>query len=405
MAEVGKAGLATGVLRRKVAAARAEAAAGGPGADRCWRLALARAARDKLKLVLDFRNLTLERRSLAELVELAPQRAFIAVLDGPSEGLGVIMLDPQILAGFIEAQTIGKLKSTEPAARKPTRTDAAMVAGMIDAALRGLELALADEADLVWASGFRYASFLDDPRPLGLLLDDTPYRVLKAVVDLGGAVRSGEILLALPAEGRGVMPSARLGTADPADHGQVFVQALSERVNGAQGDLDAVLARLRLPLSEVLGLREGTLLALPQAGLDQISLEGLDGRRVAEGRLGQNRGMRAIRLSAGQAGAGQTGLIQTGIVRMGTDAALAPQGLAAFAAPGAPPNFAGGGFDSGGFEPGGFGGEGTNTGGFAPVGVAAGGFEAGGFEGGGGDAGGFGVAEESDFAFPATGTG
>ena len=53
--------------------------------------------------------------------------------------------------------------------RKPTRTDAAMVAGLIDAALAGLEQALLQEADLVWAGGFRYASFLDDARPIGLL--------------------------------------------------------------------------------------------------------------------------------------------------------------------------------------------------------------------------------------------
>ena len=39
------------------------------------------------------------------------------------------------------------------------------------------------------------------------------------------------------------------------------------------------------------------MLALPQAALTQISLEGFDARRVAEGKLGQNRGMRAVRLA------------------------------------------------------------------------------------------------------------
>ena len=297
MAEAGQ-----GIIRRKVMAARTEGAAGGPGADRCWRLALARAARDKLKTTLDFKSLVLDRRSLGELAELAPDRALIAVLDGPAEGLGVIMLAPQILAGVIEAQTVGKVKSGELALRKPTRTDAAMVAGVIDAALRGLELALADEADLVWAGGFRYASFLDDPRPLGLLLEDTTYRVLRAVVDLGGGARVGEVLLALPAEGRGTLPDSGLGTESAADHGHAFMQALTERVSGAQSGLDAVLARLTLPLNDVLNLSVGTVLALPLAGLDRISLEGLDGRRVAEGRLGQNRGMRAIRLNEGIGG-------------------------------------------------------------------------------------------------------
>ena len=42
-----------GVIRRKVTATRGEMAEGGPGADRGWRLALARAARDQLKAPLE----------------------------------------------------------------------------------------------------------------------------------------------------------------------------------------------------------------------------------------------------------------------------------------------------------------------------------------------------------------
>jgi flagellar motor switch protein FliM len=47
-----------------------------------------------------------------------------------------------------------------------------------------------------------------------------------------------------------------------------------------------------------MGLAAGDLVPLPMAALDRIGFEGLDGRRLAEGKLGQNRGMRAVRLSA-----------------------------------------------------------------------------------------------------------
>ena len=286
-----------GVIGRKVAAARAEKSEGGPGADRCWRLALAKAARDSLKISLDVASLVLARRSLAEFMEMPPARSLIAVLDGPAEALGVIVLDAQILTGFIEAQTTGRIKSGEPPARKPTRTDAAMAAGVIDAALIWLEQALLEEADLVWAGGFRYASFLEDVRPLGLLLDDAPLRVLTAEVALAGGLRSGQILLALPSEGRGIAPSAKTDDLAQVDHGHVFLQALGDRVQGASSRIEAVLDRLTLALGDVMNLAEGDILALPQASLDRISLEGLDGRRVADGRLGQNRGMRAVRLN------------------------------------------------------------------------------------------------------------
>ena len=307
------------IIRRKLAATKAGAISGGPGADRCWRVALARAVHDKLQTTLEFRNLVVDRRSLAEIVEICPARALIAVLDGPNEGLGVIALDPQIMAGFIEAQTIGKVKSTELVARRATRTDAAMVAGVIDTALHGLEVALADEADLMWAGGFRYASFLDDPRPLGLLLEDVPFKVLRAEVDLAGGARKGEILLALPADGRGARPSPKADDTARPDNAQAFVQAFSERVNGAHCRIEAVLARLTLPLNDVLNLTTGMVLTLTEASLTQISLEGFDGRRVAEGKLGQNRGMRAVRLADAAQGA---------------DAGTAPGGLGAMGAEG-----------------------------------------------------------------------
>jgi flagellar motor switch protein FliM len=68
---------------------------------------------------------------------------------------------------------------------------------------------------------------------------------------------------------------------------------------------------LTLPLSEVMSLSEGMVLALPQAGLDRISLEGADGRRVAEGRLGQNRGLRAVRLNEAAEGVAEAPAMAT----------------------------------------------------------------------------------------------
>ncbi|MFT4150407.1 MAG: FliM/FliN family flagellar motor C-terminal domain-containing protein [Paracoccaceae bacterium] len=283
------------VIRRKVAAATPPAAEGSPGADRGWRLALARAARDVLKLGLEVRGLSLDRMSLAELLELPEERSLLAVVEGPDEGLGLMALSPPVLAAMVEVQTLGRVLPVPPAARRPTRTDAAMIAPAIDAALSGLEIALAEEADLIWAGGFRYASFLDDARPLGLLLDDTGYRVLRAEVSLAEGARTGGVLLALPAEGRGPRP-ARI--APPAaDAGPAFARALAAQVADAGCVLQAVLARLSMPLSQVMALSAGEFLPLPAAALDRIGFEGVDARRLAEGKLGQNRGMRAVRLT------------------------------------------------------------------------------------------------------------
>ena len=295
----------TDVIRRKIDRARPAQAEGAPGADRGWRLALARATRDAMGLDLDFRRLSITRLSLAEILEVAPERALIALLDGPAAGLGVIMLAPPVTSALIEMQTVGRLSARAPAPRRPSRIDAAMVAGVIDRALMGLDEALAEEADFAWAGGFRYASYLEEVRPLALLLEEEVYRVLTAEVALGGGAegtcggREGTVILILPAEGRGVCPVPTPKTEDTvAPH---FTSALQAQVMQADCKLDAVVGRLRLPLRQIMALEVGQSLTLPNAALDAISLETLDGRQVAQARLGQHRGMRALKLSAMQA--------------------------------------------------------------------------------------------------------
>jgi flagellar motor switch protein FliM len=296
-AEHGAGGVAGEIIRKKVAAARSNQPEGGPGADRAWRLALARAANDILALPLEVARLSVNRRSLAELLELAPERALIAVLEGPAEGLGILMLSPPVLSAMIEMQTIGRVSSSAPPVRKPTRTDASMVADMIDQALQELESGLESDPDLIWAGGFNYASFLDDPRPLGLLLEEEHYRVIQAELRLGNGAKSGAVMLALPAEGRGRAPKPA-PTATPAPvAAALFSKALSDQVMRTEADIAAILHRFTVPLSFVMALKTGDLVPLSTAALDRIVLEGLDGRPLASGRLGQNRGMRAVRLA------------------------------------------------------------------------------------------------------------
>jgi flagellar motor switch protein FliM len=288
------------VMRRKLAVAAANVAQGGPGADRSWRVILARAARDSMTLGMEVTRLDQSRASLTELLDMPTDRALIAVLEGPGEGLGLLAISAPLLAAMTEMQTIGRVTALAPPPRKPTRTDAAMVAGFVDAALGGLELALADEADLVWAGGFRYASFLDDPRPLGLLLEDIPYRVLRTEISVEGGARLGQILMALPAAGRGQRPRTASHAMPEAVAGHVFAAELAEQVGGVPCVLQAVIHRMACPLSTVIALQVGDVLAMGQASLDKIGLHGLDGQRVSEGRLGQNRGMCAVRLTQTQ---------------------------------------------------------------------------------------------------------
>lgn len=315
-------------IKRKILEARKNAApAEVKGAAKAWKLALARAARDAIGLELGMQDLRLARGSLAELLELPPDRALIVILEGPKEGLGLMVIAPEVLAGILEMQMVGKVSASAPLTRKPTRTDAAMVSGLIDRAMDGLEAELLQSCDLIWTSGFRYASFLEDARPLGLLLEDVTYQILKADVSLAEGTKTGSIVLALPADGKGRSPKNPDVPPPSRAAAMVFEAALGEQVLDANADLTAVLTRIKIPLEMVLNLKPGMPLPLGQAALDQIDIEGLDGARLAGGKLGQNRGMRAVRLldTAKPAAQGsvaprsilQTHISQTNIKRAG----------------------------------------------------------------------------------------
>ncbi|MDO9524423.1 MAG: FliM/FliN family flagellar motor switch protein, partial [Gemmobacter sp.] len=282
---------ANGGTRRKIGILRAQVAdAGNETAARAWRLGLARAARDEIGLPVAVRAIRDDRRSLAELLELPPERALLAVLEGPGQVMGLLAVSPELLASMIEMQTVGAVANTAAPTRRPTRTDAAMSAALIDRALTDMETTLATASDLVWAGGFRYASFLEDARPLGLLLEDVPYRVLIADLDIAEGRRTGRALLALPAEGRGPKPSARPLPPDATiAQATNWSTALTEGVLGSGAMLEVVIGRVRLPLAQILALTPGAVLPLGSATLDSLVVQTPEGMVVATGRHGQNR--------------------------------------------------------------------------------------------------------------------
>lgn len=310
------------VLRRKAGARTGPRPR--PEAERALALALARAAQQALRLPLSVEGVEATRAGLAELLDLPEPLALFALVEGPGEGLGLVMVTAPVLAGLIEAQTIGRVTPADPAPRRPTRTDAAMTAGLIDRLFAEFERALGEGAEAAWARGYRYASFLDDPRPLALLLEETVYRLFRCTVALGApAAKRGTVLLALPAAPRaGAAPRRALAPAPTAAAAEALIslrepgqeaaeaaavaaarwsRALEAAVMATPATLEAVLDRIALPLASVLALRPGMLLPLPTAALERLALEGPGGRRLAEGRLGQMRGLRAVRLTLAEA--------------------------------------------------------------------------------------------------------
>jgi len=289
-----------GALRRKLARGRPADRDRPAQAAQCWRLALARAARDAAGLELAVDRIEVACRSLHEVIELLPERALLVLLRGPQRRLGMMALSPEVTASLIESQTIGRVRQGAAPPRRPTRIDAAMVAGWIQRALSGLNAGVGQGADEAWARGYHYDSFVDNARAMELLLEERPHRALIARLSLADGAREGTALLVLPDtdEADGARPGI---TREPAGQAVApapdFTAALAQGILEADCLLDAVLARASVPLSTVLGLRAGQVLPLEKVTLDAVCLEDVNGRMVARARLGQQRGLRAVRVN------------------------------------------------------------------------------------------------------------
>lgn len=301
------------VLKRKAEAGRGHAGGAPPTPSRAFCQAVAKAGQDMFHLPVAVTEAVEFRASLADLPERLVDRALLAVMEGPGGGLGLVALSPEVVTTLIEMQTTKRIGAAEVAPRRPTRTDAAMSARFIDRVMEEFGLLLAANPAIVWAGGFRYDSFLDDPRPIGLLLEDTVYRVLRLTLGLGAeAARRGTLLFAVPAEGRGAMPRPAGGAAAAGGEKAAPVPAdwagrMERAVLGARAGIGAVLDRVSLPLSAVMAFAPGAIVPIAAGALALVRIEGQGRRLLATGRLGQCQGNLALRLNGWAEGADPSG--------------------------------------------------------------------------------------------------
>lgn len=299
------------LLARKLAAGRAVVDPAALEREQVLHTAFSRAAERAMKLPLRVQSCTASVRSSAEIAESLPDNGLLLLTEGPEGGVGLVVVSPDALSCLIEVMTTGHLRDHAAPTRRPTRTDAAMAAGFVDAVLAEIAALFAESQDITWAGGFSYASHLPDPRPLAMLLEDPGYRTFRLQLSFGvpegpeGDMRRGEMILIYPAAGRGPGPQTTVaGDAEP--HGtearqQAWAQDLERAVLPVTTEVAAVLARVTLPLSMVLQLDPGQSLILPPGALQAVQLEGKGDIVLCFAQLGQADGRRALRVRLGDA--------------------------------------------------------------------------------------------------------
>jgi len=285
------------VIHRKARAARDGTAARVMSPAKALRLSLARAAETVAGMALNVSTVEQRRLTHAEAMETLSDEGLIVLLDGADRARGALAVDAQMMAALIEVQTVGTLRRGRVSARRATRTDAAMITPMVDALLDGIDDEMIAEVDGYVPRDFRFGDMVEDLRALGLALDAPDFELYRVIVDLGPGLRTGRLELLMPA--RRNAPShtrAEKGRGACPPHRQIGEMAL-----GAPVVLDAVMARISLPLREACKFSPGQILPLAPESLGAIQLIGSGGYLVAEARLGQINGWRALRLVASSA--------------------------------------------------------------------------------------------------------
>ncbi|WP_300512837.1 FliM/FliN family flagellar motor switch protein [Aliiroseovarius sp.] len=278
-------------MRRKAGAGRPPPEIGRATAATALRVAVAQAAEDVAALVALAAGVQEDRVVRDSFIQALPEHALLALCEGEGERYGMVVMDPQTLAALIEIQTTGRVVPHKAEPRAPTRTDAILSADFINRVLE-LFAELAAEAALPvlpTIKGFRYVLPLEDARAVEMTLEDIPYRQYTLTMDLGSGAKEGQLHLLFPFD----PPRPAVSATANIDGGTV-----GEAVMEAHAEIHAVLHRLELPLTEVADLVPGALVPVPRAALSRVTLEGMTGKEVCKGGLGQVAGHRAVRLSA-----------------------------------------------------------------------------------------------------------
>lgn len=277
------------VLRRKARAARVAHEARAMSPERALRVALERCASGDLGFMLSVTGVETRQEPSETLAADLPDPALILLLDGPDGVPGAMVLDLQMTAALVEAQTMGRVSNRPAALRAPTRTDAAIAVPLVDGVFARLVSLLDGEGAGV--AVYRYGAMIEDGRTLTLALGTGEYRLMRASIELGPD-RAGEAVIALPVPPAGPQ-AAGGGDARPRPEDS---KQLRDSLLGAPARLEAVLCRLTLPLAQMRMLRVGDTVPLPAGVLRRTRLESAPNRLVARAVLGQMRGQRALRL-------------------------------------------------------------------------------------------------------------
>lgn len=272
---------------------------------RAVRLALVKAASDAGGLVVRVASTADDVGRLDDLLGGLDKGLMLVGLDRRAALAGFVAVDMQLRAAMVEVQTTGRLLDQPADDRPATGADKALCDPLLVAFLSALSPAVIGTAYEGWVDDVTVGGRLADSRLAGLLLEDGDYRVLRMNVELGTGDRQGEVMLVLPVQAAPTVPEEPAPVMD-------WDTALSAAVQDAPAMLTARLHQFKMPLGRAQALRVGQVVPLPGCTVNSVRLIAPDGRCVAQAKLGQSVGHRAVRIELAP-GPEMDDLVSTGV--------------------------------------------------------------------------------------------
>ena len=280
------------VLRRIATAGREDRQARVMTLQKAMRVTLAKVADSLMDLPLAVIGAVAQRVQGDALGDLVKDDVLLLLLEGQTAARGAVVIDPVLVGGFIQQQTIGSVRPDTGADRQMTRTDAAICAPLLDALLERVSEIVDDAADAQLVEGFRFGAKADDGRSLVMMLEAAEYTVLRLTLDLARGTRQGEMILILP-----IQELSDNTPKEQKDSGEAAPRSpdMSNVVIDLNAELDMVLCRLNLTLKQLQSLKPGDLLEVPAGQFPNIQIVTRAGRVVGEGAVGHVDGLRAVK--------------------------------------------------------------------------------------------------------------
>ncbi len=285
----------TTLVQRTARTAREAQAARTMSLARALRLTAAKQAERLMALPLSALSVTRQTIGADDVSKRIDATALTLLMDGAGDQVAAAVLDPVLVAGLIQQQTMGRVLPPPEGGetRRHTATDAALCAPFIESLLSRAALLPDTPEECALLQGFRFGVWAQEPRQAQLALDASDYALIEMTLDMAAGTRAGKLVLLLPEPKRSAAPideaQGSAAVAMPSAN-------LAENVMGLTADLVIALTRMKMPLQQVTKFKVGDMIDLNLSSMAQALIIDGNGHAIARGTLGQIDGLRAVQV-------------------------------------------------------------------------------------------------------------